>query len=117
MTEPMRILQERLVSSTNSSDMAHMSRRRFFCFQTVTLLTALITGFTFIAVALLKNDEMQDKLQNLGTTATCLLNVTAHEQKINPEQPAPTNWNDFLALILKLSNTCVLANDVDDAES
>ena len=109
MTEPMRILQERL-AAPNTPDLATMSRRRFFCFQTVTLLTALITGFTFIAVALLKNDEMQDKLQNLGSTATCLLNATANEQKLSPEQPTPANWKDLFAFILKLSNTCVLSD-------
>ena len=103
LTEPLRNLHRRH-ANTESPDLARMSRRRFFCFQTVTLLTALITCFTLLAVTLLKNEELQNKLLNFGQTASCLLNATT---LLPPkEKEEDVNWNDFLSLLLKMSSTC-----------
>ena len=110
LTEPLRNLHRRHVNP-DSPDLARMSRRRFFCFQTVTLLTALITCFTLLAVTLLKNEELQNKLLNFGQTASCLLNATT---LLPPKEKEgeDVNWNDFLSLLLKMSSTCA----ADDAE-
>ena len=103
LTEPLRNLHRRHMNP-DSPDLARMSRRRFFCFQTVTLLTALITCFTLLAVTLLKNEELQNKLLNFGQTASCLLNATT---LLPPkEKEEDVNWNDFLNLLLKMSSTC-----------
>ena len=103
LTEPLRNLHRRHVNP-DSPDLARMSRRRFFCFQTVTLLTALITCFTLLAVTLLKNEELQNKLLNFGQTASCLLNATTLLPPKDKEEDV--NWNDFLNLLLKMSSTC-----------
>ena len=103
LTEPLRNLHRRHVNP-DSPDLARMSRRRFFCFQTVTLLTALITCFTLLAVTLLKNEELQNKLLNFGQTASCLLNATTLLPPKDKEEDV--NWNDFLSLLLKMSSTC-----------
>ena len=110
--EPLRNLQQYMFNSSSSptpaADLAHMSRRRFFCFQTVTLLTAFITCFTLLSVTLLKNEELQNKLLNLGQTANCLLNASSNDQSwALKQQQSPANWNDILDFILKLSHTCV----------
>ena len=109
--EPLRNLQQYMFNSSSSptpaADLAHMSRRRFFCFQTVTLLTAFITCFTLLSVTLLKNEELQNKLLNLGQTANCLLNASSNDQSWALKQQSPANWNDILDFILKLSHTCV----------
>lgn len=110
--EPLRNLQQYMFNSSSSptpaADLANMSRRRFFCFQTVTLLTAFITCFTLLSVTLLKNEELQNKLLNLGQTANCLLNATtSNDQSWALKQQSPANWNDILDFILKLSHTCV----------
>lgn len=104
LTEPLRNLHRRHVNP-DSPDLARMSRRRFFCFQTVTLLTALITCFTLLAVTLLKNEELQNKLLNFGQTASCLLNATT---LLPPKEKEgeDVGWNDFLSLLLKMSSTC-----------
>ena len=107
LTEPLRNLHRRHLNP-DSPDLARMSRRRFFCFQTVTLLTAFITCFTLLSVTLLKNEELQNKLLNLGQTANCLLNATtSNDQNWALKQQSPANWNDILDFILKLSHTCV----------
>lgn len=103
LTEPLRNLHRRHMNP-DSPDLARMSRRRFFCFQTVTLLTALITCFTLLAVTLLKNEELQNKLLNFGQTASCLLNATTLLPPKDKEEDV--NWNDFLSLLLKMSSTC-----------
>ena len=103
LTEPLRNLHRRHMNP-DSPDLARMSRRRFFCFQTVTLLTALITCFTLLAVTLLKNEELQNKLLNFGQTASCLLNATTLLPPKDKEEDV--NWNDFLNLLLKMSSTC-----------
>ena len=103
LTEPLRNLHRRHANPDNP-DLARMSRRRFFCFQTVTLLTALITCFTLLAVTLLKNEELQNKLLNFGQTASCLLNATPLLPPKDKEEDV--NWNDFLSLLLKMSSTC-----------
>lgn len=109
--EPLRNLQQYMFNSSSSptpaADLANMSRRRFFCFQTVTLLTAFITCFTLLSVTLLKNEELQNKLLNLGQTANCLLNASSNDQSWALKQQSPANWNDILDFILKLSHTCV----------
>ena len=109
--EPLRNLQQYMFNSSSSptpaADLAHMSRRRFFCFQTVTLLTAFITCFTLLSVTLLKNEELQNKLLNLGQTANCLLNASSNDQSWALKQQSPANWNDILNFILQLSHTCV----------
>ena len=103
LIEPLRNLHRRHMNP-DSPDLARMSRRRFFCFQTVTLLTALITCFTLLAVTLLKNEELQNKLLNFGQTASCLLNATT---LLPPkEKEEDVNWNDFLNLLLKMSSIC-----------
>ena len=104
LTEPLRNLHRRHMNP-DSPDLARMSRRRFFCFQTVTLLTALITCFTLLAVTLLKNEELQNKLLNFGQTASCLLNATT---LLPPKEKEgeDVGWNDFLSLLLKMSSTC-----------
>lgn len=92
------------------SQMAAMSRRRFVCFQFVSLLTALITCFTLLGVTLLKNEELQNRLLRLGQTATCLLNTSTTDPQLLPENPEPANWNNFFAFLLRLSQSCAASN-------
>ena len=88
------------------SQLAVMSRPRFVCFQFVSVLTALITCFTLLGVTLLKNEELQNRLLRVGQTATCLLNTTTTESNLLPENPEPANWNNILAFLLRLSQSC-----------
>lgn len=92
------------------SQMAAMSRRRFVCFQFVSLLTALITCFTLLGVTLLKNEELQNRLLRLGQTATCLLNTSTTDPQLLPENPEPANWNNFFAFLLRLSQSCAASD-------
>ena len=107
VTEPLRSINRRN-TNPSSPDLATMSRKRLFCVQSVTLLTACITCFTLLSVTLLKNEELQKKLLNFGQTANCLLNATANDQNLIPtkEDSDAANWNNFFAFILRLSSTC-----------
>ena len=107
VTEPLRSINRRN-TNPSSPDLANMSRKRLFCVQSVTLLTACITCFTLLSVTLLKNEELQKKLLNFGQTANCLLNATANDQNLIPtkEDSDAANWNNFFAFILRLSSTC-----------
>jgi hypothetical protein len=86
----------------------------------VTLLTAIITCFTLLAVALLKNEELQNRLLNLGQAANCVLNATASAQNdpalLTPD-PEPANLNNFLLFLLNLSKSCAANSGVDQADS
>ena len=93
------------------SQMAAMSRRRFVCFQFVSLLTALITCFTLLGVTLLKNEELQNRLLRVGQTATCLLNTSTTDPQLLTETQEPANWNNFFAFLLRLSQSCAAANN------
>ena len=93
------------------SQMAAMSRRRFVCFQFVSLLTAFITCFTLLGVTLLKNEELQNRLLRVGQTATCLLNTSTTDPQLLTETQEPANWNNFFAFLLRLSQSCAAANN------
>ena len=121
VTQPLRAGSvRRPVLAPTQSELAVMSRPRFVCFQMVTLLTAIITCFTLLAVALLKNEELQNRLLNLGQAANCVLNATASAQNdpalLTPD-PEPANLNNFLLFLLNLSKSCAANSGVDQADS
>lgn len=122
VTQPLRAssMRRRPGLAPTQSELAVMSRPRFVCFQMVTLLTAIITCFTLLAVALLKNEELQNRLLNLGQAANCVLNATASAQNdpalLTPD-PEPANLNNFLLFLLNLSKSCAANSGVDQADS
>ena len=81
------------------------------------MLTVIITSISLLAVALLKNEELQNRLLNLGKTANCILNITTNNLEADnddpdsmPVDPEPANWNNFFNFLLKLSNSCAALN-------
>ena len=106
VTEPLRRAINRRDQQTDS--LATMSRRRFVTFQMVTVLTAIITCLTLLAVSLLKSDQMQERLLSWGETATCVLNASTDLPYDDTDDDNSTrkDLSSVMDFLMRLSKEC-----------
>ena len=106
VTEPLRRAINRQDQQEDS--LATMSRRRFVTFQMVTVLTAIITCMTLLAVSLLKSNQMQERLLSWGETSTCVLNAST-DLPYNDNNDGGSDRKDLSSVmdfLMRLSKEC-----------
>ena len=104
----MSLLDRQQRRAAEEAQLATMSRPRFVTFQLVTLTTALFTCLTVLALALMKNTELQKRLLNWGSTADCILNHTDPLLTNEDSAAAESGWTTLFNLVLHLSQQCGL---------
>ena len=107
LTEPLRTIYRERPGREPPEVLATMSQPRFITFQVCSLLSALIGCFTVLAVTLLKNEELSNKILNWGNTANCMLNATNEHQLLSNE--TTKDWVDVLDFLLQLKGQCLPA--------